>query len=278
MMGLADLPVEAFQSIKTKALENHNHRADSTLLADHESQTISSTISLPIMTSEVPEHHHKGLGLFHHHSNDTSIDATVTTSKGISDIEPKTVSAWASTDTESPDLENETVPSRIERATSTSSNHSSITSTSPSSNLGPYRTESGGKGRIRERNAAHVAEAVLKIPMDLSSSIAQGFHNAPRLYGDHTVRASENITGFQSGIKAAGKDLALGFYDGISGFVTQPIRGAKENGVAGLLSGVVKGVGGLVLKPAAGKYHLESKRNEAGANNQQQFQEYLPML
>jgi hypothetical protein len=92
--------------------------------------------------------------------------------------------------------------------------------------------------------------------MDFSSNLAQGFQNAPKLYGDHTVRRAETITGFKSGMKAASKDLALGFYDGISGLVTHPIRDAKEHGVAGLLSGVVKGVGGLVLKPTAGKIPL----------------------
>jgi len=34
------------------------------------------------------------------------------------------------------------------------------------------------------------AEAVARAPMDLSLAVAQGFHNAPRLYGDTTVRRS----------------------------------------------------------------------------------------
>jgi UDP:flavonoid glycosyltransferase YjiC (YdhE family) len=34
----------------------------------------------------------------------------------------------------------------------------------------------------------HTAEAVARMPMDLSLALAQGFHNAPRLYGDTTVR------------------------------------------------------------------------------------------
>jgi len=32
------------------------------------------------------------------------------------------------------------------------------------------------------------AESLARMPMDLSLAIAQGFHNAPRLYGDTTVR------------------------------------------------------------------------------------------
>ena len=45
----------------------------------------------------------------------------------------------------------------------------------------------------------------LKSPMDFTLGIARGFHNAPRLYGDESVRESEKITGLQSGLKAAGK-------------------------------------------------------------------------
>jgi hypothetical protein len=36
--------------------------------------------------------------------------------------------------------------------------------------------------------AGKTAEAIARAPMDLSLAIAQGFHNAPRLYGDPTIR------------------------------------------------------------------------------------------
>jgi hypothetical protein len=36
--------------------------------------------------------------------------------------------------------------------------------------------------------------------------------------------------------------------------VTQPFIGVKKEGFAGLLKGVGKGLGGLVLKPAAGNW------------------------
>lgn len=45
----------------------------------------------------------------------------------------------------------------------------------------------------------------------------------------------------------------MGFYDGITGLVTQPIRGAEKEGAAGLMKGIAKGIGGLILKPGAGK-------------------------
>jgi hypothetical protein len=41
--------------------------------------------------------------------------------------------------------------------------------------------------------------------MDFSLGIARGFHNAPKLYGDDTVRPQAKVTDLQSGLKAAGK-------------------------------------------------------------------------
>ena len=38
--------------------------------------------------------------------------------------------------------------------------------------------------------------------------------------------------------------------------MTQPLDGAKENGALGLVTGIGKGIGGLILKPGAGEYSL----------------------
>ncbi|KAI4252420.1 MAG: hypothetical protein L6R42_007969 [Xanthoria sp. 1 TBL-2021] len=87
--------------------------------------------------------------------------------------------------------------------------------------------------------------------MDLSLAIAQGFHNAPRLYGDTTVRTPLRITGIKSGLRAAGDELVFGVYDGITGLWLQPYRGARDNGALGLVQGVGKGFGGFILKDLA---------------------------
>ena len=49
------------------------------------------------------------------------------------------------------------------------------------------------------------------------------------------------------------QEFGFGFYDGISGLVTQPIEGVKKEGFTGLIKGFGKGIGGVVLKPGAGK-------------------------
>lgn len=87
--------------------------------------------------------------------------------------------------------------------------------------------------------------------MDLSLAIAQGFHNAPRLYGDTTVRTPPRISGIKSGLRAAGSEFTYGVYDGVTGLVMQPYKGARENGALGLVQGIGKGFGGFVLKDLA---------------------------
>jgi hypothetical protein len=43
-----------------------------------------------------------------------------------------------------------------------------------------------------------------------------------------------------------------GFYDGITGLVTQPRYGYQENGAKGMAKGIGKGIGGVFFKPPAG--------------------------
>ena len=87
--------------------------------------------------------------------------------------------------------------------------------------------------------------------MDLSLAVAQGFHNAPRLYGDTTVRPPPRVSGIQSGLRAAGSEFVFGVYDGVTGLFLQPYHGAQKNGALGFVQGIGKGVGGFVLKDLA---------------------------
>lgn len=54
------------------------------------------------------------------------------------------------------------------------------------------------------------------------------------------------------------QEFGFGFYDGISGLVTQPLEGAKKEGMAGFVKGFGKGIGGVVLKPGAGEDVFEA--------------------
>ncbi|KAL9109293.1 MAG: hypothetical protein Q9227_006048 [Pyrenula ochraceoflavens] len=102
------------------------------------------------------------------------------------------------------------------------------------------------------RGVGHSMKALAKMPLDFYYAMTLGFHNAPRLYGDHTVRPTPHIYGMKSGLAAGRDGLIHGFSDGITGVVKLPYHEIKEDGCIGCFTGTGKGVGGLVLKPLAG--------------------------
>ncbi|KAI1781376.1 glycosyltransferase family 1 protein [Hypoxylon cercidicola] len=102
-----------------------------------------------------------------------------------------------------------------------------------------------------EEGVGKTGRAVARAPVDLFLALAQGFHNAPRLYGDETVRRPIRVTGIRSGLRAAGYEFIYGIYDGFTGIVRLPIRGAKEDGIKGALAGVGMGLTGFILKDIA---------------------------
>nr|POE48635.1 isoform 2 of sterol 3-beta-glucosyltransferase ugt80a2 [Quercus suber] len=118
-----------------------------------------------------------------------------------------------------------------------------------------------GSGRSQDmlrRTGAHTskglgrfAKALVLSPMELSVSFTKGFHNVPKLWGDDTVRPQEQVTDLKSGLKAVGREFGFGWYDGVTGMVTQPWQGARKEGASGFLKGVGKGIGGFVKKPGA---------------------------
>lgn len=101
------------------------------------------------------------------------------------------------------------------------------------------------------KGVSRIVGAGFKSPMDFTMNLTRGFRNAPKLYGDDTVRKPEQVTDFKSGVRAATKEFGFGMYDGISGLVTQPMKGAQKEGAAGFLKGFGKGIAGIALKPGA---------------------------
>lgn len=87
--------------------------------------------------------------------------------------------------------------------------------------------------------------------VDIPFALAEGLRNAPAMYGDKP-RDLGPVTDWKTGGVVAGKGLFFGIYDGISGLVTEPIKGAKQEGALGALKGFGKGLGGIYWKPNAG--------------------------
>jgi hypothetical protein len=62
----------------------------------------------------------------------------------------------------------------------------------------------------------------------------------------------------------------LGCWDGVSGLITQPIKGAQESGASGCVKGFGKGIAGVACKPAAGKLIIFSSKKKGGGKGKPQ--------
>jgi hypothetical protein len=98
----------------------------------------------------------------------------------------------------------------------------------------------------------------LKAPVALFYNVANGFHNAPSVFlSDPTVRVHPPITGLTSGLVRCGREFSLGLYDAVTGLVLLPYIGYNDaarkhqSSAAGLVKGIGKGIGGLILKSGA---------------------------
>lgn len=112
------------------------------------------------------------------------------------------------------------------------------------------------------KGVGHSLKALALLPSELLNAVTLGFRNAPRLYGDRTVRPPpQNIRGFREGVTVAGKEWWYGMYDGAIGVVRIPYLDVNEDGMSGLPKGMARGLGGLVLKPVAGTLGLINYTN-----------------
>ncbi|CAF4656530.1 unnamed protein product [Rotaria sp. Silwood1] len=71
-------------------------------------------------------------------------------------------------------------------------------------------------------------------------------------YKASRIRRKEPGATAASHIAVGGKNVVMGFVDGVKGVVTKPIEGAKDSGASGFFKGLGKGVIGLVARPTGG--------------------------
>lgn len=240
MMGVADFPLEIFKAVKTKKEEKAAAKLESSGeetpmsaasmsqndLAPDERMDESDASSLQastIGTSTVGTSSKAS-----YESTELGTAATLTPMTSTTSIER--VHRTGSNSLK------EALRGTLNRSRSTSRDRS-LGSRSQSKDRGPKRTGSPMRhksgtfdpSKLTLDNAIGAGKGVqrivgagMKSPMDFTLGIARGFHNAPKLYGDDTVRPQEKVTDFQSGLKAAGKvsnvtSMMLSFADWLSG-------------------------------------------------------------
>ncbi|KAI4220457.1 MAG: hypothetical protein LQ349_008081 [Xanthoria aureola] len=259
MMGFADLPVEFLRALHIKPSEKSSMETRSEGAAH-------SRMKKPLGPSEVKDLHTSPPSSQASNENDSSthsvrkspstssqnLDQTDSTHNGTS-LNPSLSQqpsashlSWKSGASMAQTLSGS--PSR--RSRSSSRDRSSLDS-STSKSIAERQRISLETAVGTSKGIGRIVGAGLKSPMDFTLSLARGFHNAPRLYGDESVRHPDKVTGIQSGLRTAGKEFGYGVYDGVTGLFTQPIEGAKQEGMAGFVKGFGKGIGGFFLKPSA---------------------------
>lgn len=91
------------------------------------------------------------------------------------------------------------------------------------------------------------------VVVDIPYAAAEGFRQAPRLYGEQP-KEYEAIKDWRTGAIYGGRNFVDGITDGFTDLFTQPVKGAREEGVAGAAKGFFKGTLGLATKVPSGKY------------------------
>ena len=223
MMGIADFPVEIFKAFASKSLEERRIKTETTKLlspttnpndelSDRASITAtslshspsSSAITLACSPQQdgcpiTPDDRDLS-GSISHSLTSTLISSRLNNDSQV-DIETQ------SQDSETGALNGESRlghSSKSGRGRKNTSRHASQQNSAKGLQISFDTALGAGKGVSR------IVGAGLKSPMDFTLGLAKGFHNAPKLYGDTTVRQADKITGFQSGLRAAGK---VGFFE-----------------------------------------------------------------
>lgn len=207
-MGFADFPVEIFKAMRSKPAESPKlgetprlpsrpsvsgsspSDANNITKANSSTRTIPTIPKLPALTDvntdtvhQAPNETERRDKLGKHGTQDGSVhrsDSSLSPSSQPESFTPRVLSHRTNTGISSP---------HVQRTLS-------------GSQLGHIPLDAAvGAGKSLGR----IVGAGLKSPMDFTLSLARGFHNAPKLYGDESVRQGDKITGIQSGLKAAGK-------------------------------------------------------------------------
>lgn len=216
-MGVADFPIEIFRAAKHKrqksdAKETAGQSSPSGSSTPSLSSNSNSRLDLDLLPEEGKEPSLKeNTGPSSGPSTKSSYESTTRSSKEAPTSPETSLSSMASISGRPRGRSlREALRSAYPR--SRSSSRDSRTSPSRSKRCGTPPAPEFDPSKLTLENATRAGKGVsrivaagMKSPLDFTLGLARGFHNAPKLYGDDTVRPSMKVTDFQSGIRAAGK-------------------------------------------------------------------------
>ena len=219
MMGVADFPIEFLKAIKITPGSQASHGKEGQMTASSNSKHASinpsyaksSTTSLtggmsPSSESVVPPSAAAAA------VNVVRPESTSVTEEPQSVLEERDSRQGASLSPSSTSEHRSMLGKAIRRSSSLSRSQSGRSRTH-SPGLSGVRSQLENEGTHMSLDSAlrtgkgvgRIVGVGLRSPMDFTMSLARGFHNAPKLYGDESVRGTDKVTGIQSGLKAASK-------------------------------------------------------------------------
>eukprot|EP01117_Protostelium_nocturnum_P001932 TRINITY_DN1258_c0_g1_i4.p1 TRINITY_DN1258_c0_g1~~TRINITY_DN1258_c0_g1_i4.p1 ORF type:complete len:1726 (+),score=707.11 TRINITY_DN1258_c0_g1_i4:4958-10135(+) len=86
--------------------------------------------------------------------------------------------------------------------------------------------------------------------------------DAPPEY-QHALETFERTPGFKENMADGFWELGHGIVGGVSGVVRDPVKGAKKDGALGFVTGIAKGLVGVIKKPAGGIHDFGSRSMKA---------------
>ena len=222
-MGVADFPIEILKALRVKSSTTHSVNSNTPKVSESQVPLAHSSLSHSQSSDFTLAHHRESFV-----SSSTADSDAIQTASPLPSAQTEFFEASGAQSTREPSMlphllkqHSEPSGSQFSQRTSTSealgdseSKYSSQEQPDlQSAAHHPYRSLSGSQtGQISldaalgaGKGIGRIVGAGVKSPMDFTLSLARGFHNAPKLYGDDSVRQPDKITGFQSGLKAAGK-------------------------------------------------------------------------
>ena len=221
MMGVADFPVEIFKAFASKSSEEPKAETDSQKRISEQTPRVDSGIersdsaSMLTATSQASSNPSTAtlVSLEQKVSRSSTPDSRALGSEftpGLLSPSPSPQQSSATQANLAPSLQSNYArsgePTQVKMSADTRSSTQSSRPQFPRASSEDAACQMSLDAALGAgKGVSRIVGAGLRSPLDFTLSLARGFHNAPKLYGDESVRQADRITGFQSGLRAAGK-------------------------------------------------------------------------
>lgn len=108
-------------------------------------------------------------------------------------------------------------------------------------------------------------DAASKITATFGQGLAKISLDERYQYQRATARRKQ-VKNVREGVIQGAKEFSFGMYEGISGVMLEPYRGAIKDGAVGFVKGTVTGILGVPMKPAAGIFDFASRTSQGVRN------------